>query len=51
MIQSLRRWHYWFWLIAALLLPLLLLLGLWARRGAPVMERLPISQPMGEQAR
>lgn len=41
MTAPLRRWHRRAWLVLALLLPLILLAGLAARRPEPGANRLP----------
>lgn len=42
MIYSLRRAHSRIFLVAAILLPLLLLSALWARRPVPLNPQLPV---------
>lgn len=44
MIRSLRQAHNRIFLVAAILLPLLLLCALWVRRPFPVNSQLPIIQ-------
>jgi hypothetical protein len=44
MIRSLRRAHNRIFLLAAILLPLLLLCALWVQRPFPVNPQLPTSQ-------
>lgn len=41
MIAPLRAWHRRFWLLLAIVLPLLILLAVSARQPVPSVERLP----------
>lgn len=43
MIAPLRAWHRRFWLLLAIVLPLLILLAIAARQPVPAVERLPVA--------
>lgn len=51
MTAPLRRWHRRAWAVLALLLPLILLAGLAARRPVPGPNRLPAAAYLLEGAR